>query len=724
MGNQLAGCCCCKLFTLEIPSDWAAIIAQPIEDPPADDEFEDQRAARENRNALRELIEPQEDGWIRIRHYLPTQSFELTLGISDVPIDAEPGEYFPLQIAAEIATEPRDGEPETIWESLITHHVTMTDQFNPGNLSNLRSSRVHESAKLQGVSFDLTSLPTPAFGKYVAHTRVGATPSGIITAGRIDAIETNQWPFSNPTAALPLNIVNLVGNEANSIDDVSIRWQSDDWFTPLFREWDPVPDHETCYLRLRPTFGTESVKLVLTAKKTKFRREIDPVSFNLRNAARQFRRRQCDDNEVCADNGPSYSNPRWVIDEINTPYLPISFPAPTARSVPPNSTIFYGVYAQSVGPLSTLIEASEQLAVTDHEARSATSTLANPIRSYGKHTSLSFDPTDRIRDFQDAVRALTTAYLYMRDPGDAAFSLNPQWWFTKFFPGAGLDVPGFFESSSPPQLPLAFGPAEFARWTFSRASGEPSLAGKISAARAAGSQVLDWYGGGTVINTQPWQRVVTTISLETPPRNGVRLVRAFLQFYYLRASTESLTESLTDQGYARVMGAAVGVTNYYAAASGNSSFFLSYRPPAVGAIPGEVHAFDFLNGGESLFIQERFEVSYLKEVPDWDGEPPVIEFTADDIDYSWSFNNFTDATMLASVSSVITGQVAGPIYGEEISPDTGDLDDVTEYQLDRAFTNTGQRVTTFTHVPLNVADFSLRFKPAEDAVGHPDPDVS
>tara|TARA_A100001391_G_scaffold165582_1_gene125502 strand:+ start:887 stop:3013 length:2127 start_codon:yes stop_codon:yes gene_type:complete len=706
------------LFTLEIPSDWEAIIEQSMEDPPEGDETEDQRSARENRNALRELLEPQDDGWIRIRHYLPTQSFDLTLAIADVPLDAPPGEYLPLQVKAEIATEPRDEAPETIWESLITHAVTVTDQYLPGSLLNLYSSRVHEAAEIQGVPFDLTSLPTQAFGQYVAQTKIGTTPSGIIAAGRVNAVETNQWPFTDPTANIPINVVNIL-TDARFLDGVSIRWQADHWFAPLFREWSPVPSRETCYLRLRPTFATESVKLMVTAKKTKFRRDIEPLSFAQRNTARQFRRQRCQINEVCIDNGPSYSNPRWVIDNINTPYGPIPFPTPTARLIPPNPTFFYGVYAQSAGPISNLINASEQLASNDHEIRSATSTLANPIHSFGNKTSLSFDPTDRISQFQDAVRAVTTAYLQMRDPGDYAYSLIDQERFVVFCPPFGLNIPSLTWVGNPPQIPTAGGPTEFARWQLSRGPGDPSLATAIGTARAAGSATLNWQGGGTVVNTHPYHRVVTTISLETPPRKGVRLVKAILQFYYLRAPTDSLTEGLGDQGYARVERAATGETDYYAAASGSPTAFVSFRPPAADAVPGDVHAFDFINNGQQLFTQHRFEVAYAKEVPEWDGEPPVIEFNGDDIDYTWGFNNFTDATMLASVSSVITGQVAGPIHEETLSPDTGDLDDVTEYQLDRAYTNTGQRVTTFTHVPLDVANFSLRFQPAADAVGHP-----
>lgn len=719
MGNVLAGCSCCDLFSLEIPSDWATIITQPIEDPPEADETAEQLAARENRNALRKLIEPQEDGWLRIRHYLPTQSFELTLAIGDVPLDAAPGDYLPLQFKAEIATEPRDEAPETIWESLITHAITVGSLSLPGSVANLRESRVHEAAKIQGVAFDLTGLPTSASGVYLAQTKVGTTPWGVMTAGRLNAIETDQWPFTNPAAVIPINVVNLQSNEASSLDGVSIRWQSDDWFAPLFREWSPVPARETCYLRLRPTFGTESVKLVVTAKKAKFRRDIEPLSFAQRNTARQFRRQRCQINEACTDNGPSYSNPRWVIDEIGTPFGPVVFPAATVRSRPPLQDISLGTYARSLGPIANLIAASEQLAITDHEVQSATSTLANPVHSFGRNTSLSFDPTNRISQFQDAVRAVTTAYLQVREPGDAAYSLNENFWFTKFYPPWGLDVPGLSWTGNPPQMPLAFGPTEFARWEFDRGMGDPSLADAINAARAAGAAVLPWQGGGTVTNSQPFNRLVTTISLETPPSEGVRLVRAFLQFYYLKTNTDTLTEGLGDQGYARVRQAAIGSTSYYAAASSNPTAFVSYRPPAADAVPGDVHAFDFLNGGQHLFIQERFEVAYRKEVPDWDGEPPVIEFTAADIDHNWGLNSFEGASVIAQVTSEITGQVAGPIHAELLSPDTGDLDDVTEYQLDRAFTNTGQRVTTFSHLPLDVAGFSLRFKPAADAVGHP-----
>lgn len=724
MGNQLAGCCCCELFTLEIPSDWQAIIAQPTEDPPAG-ETDEERTDREYRNALRELLEPQDDGWIRIRHYLPTQSFELTLGIGGVPIDAEPGEYVPLALDAKIATEPRTGDPETIWESRITHEVSVTEQYAFPTVQNLRTSRVHEVCRIQGVEFDLTNLSGNLSGQYVANSRVGTTPSGIATQGRRDVTETAEWPLIDPQTTFSSNVVNIPGEPGFlAVPGVNLRWVSPDWFVDLFRQWSPVPGRETCYLRVRPTFITESVSLLLTAKKTKFRRDVAPESFTQRDHPRQFRRRKCNDNEICRNNGPTYSNPRWIIDRIGTPLGPVEFGSPSVRaaSVHDDFTIIGPFYATANHPLSNLLINAEEQAAVDAVIQSATSRMTNPTAIYGGGTSVSFDPTRRASDFIDQIYATSTAFLRLRDVPDSTFELNQQRLLGACYPPAGLGspVPGGFV---PTNLAMNFSSPQGVVVDLGRLEGQPSFASEIMRFREMGQPVL-WEGGGTAVNDQPWNNVIASISLATPPRAGVRLVTAILQFYFVTYFDDTISEDIYTQGFARVQQASVGDTEFYAGIIENGGGMLALRPVPGTAVAGETHAYHLINGGSQFLQVERFEVAYKKEVPDWNGTPPEIEFTAADIDPTWISNRYTDLQLLTAVQTTITGKIEAPMHSETLFPDTGDLDDVLEYDASRLLTNTGHCETTFTYLPLNVASFSLRFKPADDSVGHPETVVS
>ncbi len=724
MGNQLAGCCCCDLFTLEIPSDWATIIAQPIEDPPAG-ETDEQLAARENRNALRELLEPQDDGWIRIRHYLPTQSFDLTLGIGGVPIDSEPGNYVPLELDASIATEPRTEDPETIWESRITHEVSVTEQYAFPTVLNLRTSRVHEACRIQDVEFDLTNLSGNLSGQYVATSRVGTTPSGVATQGRRDVVETAEWPLIDPQTTYAPNVVNIPGEPGFlAVPGVSLRWISPDWFIDLFRQWSPAPARETCYLRVRPTFNTEGVCLLLTAKKVMFRRDVAPESFAQRDNPRQFRRRKCDNNEICRDNGPTHSNPRWIIDRIDTPLGPVEFADPTVRaaSVDTDFTIIGPFYATANHPLSTLLGKAEEQAAVDAVIQSATSRMTNPTAIYGGGTSVSFAPTQRASNFIDKVYATSTAFLRLRDVPDSTFELNQQRLLGACYPPAGLGspVPGGFV---PTNLAMNFSSPYGVNAEMARTSGDPSFAADITRFREMG-QPLPWQGGGTANNDQPWNNVIATISVATPPAADVRLVTAILQFYYVTHFDDSTSEDIYTQGFARVQHAAVGDTEYYAGIIENGAGMLAIRPTPDESTAGETHAFHLLQGGNSFLQVERFEVAYKKTIPAWNGEPPVIEFSAADIDWDWFGNRFSELRVLTQVQTVITGKVEAPMISESLWPDTGDLDDVLEYDASRSLTNTGHRESTFTYLPLDVTQFAMRFKPADDAVGHPEPVVS
>ncbi|MCD0459100.1 hypothetical protein LOC72_06400 [Roseiconus lacunae] len=269
------------------------------------------------------------------------------------------------------------------------------------------------------------------------------------------------------------------------------------------------------------------------------------------------------------------------------------------------------------------------------------------------------------------------------------------------------------ENSLTPDLVYSRGDCE----TIAEASGSVEWAEEIDSGEplvgfAPQSDLSDVQIGGSR-TFLPWMVTNASIRVDLSPTPGKRKAIGYADLLYFPSDTTSKTQNQTDSGWGLATAIETDrrkyfdqgdITKYPAPASvtvGNQYRITSYGHPSI-------------NGQYSQsFVIERLQLFFEKEVNEWSGEPPVIEFTeADLVQYQAgtepSPTTKADLTQLTGRDHYVTqvNNTAPVIQAPH-----------TEVQVGSSGSTTAE-ITVLASL-IDFDDFSFRWVPETDAFPHP-----